>query len=72
MTINRLIDIVERIAGIEMERKHDLAAPRGPGARNSDNTSIQRELGWRPSTRPEDGLVRTYAWIAENLASNCA
>jgi nucleoside-diphosphate-sugar epimerase len=68
VTINQLIDIVEEIAGIEVDRRHDLSAPQGVRGRNSDNTLINRELGWEPSIRLEAGLDRTYAWIEDRLA----
>ena len=68
VTINQLVDIVEEIAGIKLERRYDLAAPQGVRGRNSDNTLILKELGWEPSIRLEDGLERTYAWIYDQLA----
>ena len=36
--------------------------------RNSNNTLIQRELGWQPSIPLERGLERTYRWIHDQLA----
>ncbi len=69
VTINELIDKVEQIAGIEVERKYDTSAPQGVRGRNSDNTLIRERLGWEPSISLEDGLERTYAWIYEQLAS---
>jgi len=67
VTINQLVDIVERIAGIEVERQYDLSAPQGVRGRNSDNTLIKKDLDWEPSIRLEDGLARTYAWIYNEL-----
>jgi nucleoside-diphosphate-sugar epimerase len=69
VTINQLVDIVEGIAGIEVERRYDLTAPQGVRGRNSDNTLILKELGWEPSIRLEDGLGHTYGWIAEQLSA---
>jgi GDP-D-mannose 3', 5'-epimerase len=68
VTINQLVDIVAGIAGIAVERHHDLTAPQGVRGRNSDNTLIQRELGWQPSIPLERGLERTYRWIHDQLA----
>jgi nucleoside-diphosphate-sugar epimerase len=68
VTINQLVDIVERIAGIEVQRNYNLSAPQGVRGRNSDNTLIQQELGWQPSIGLEDGLERTYAWIHDELS----
>jgi nucleoside-diphosphate-sugar epimerase len=63
VSINRLVDIVEDIAGIKLKRKYDLGAPKGVNGRNSDNTLIQRYLHWEPSISLRDGLEKTYAWI---------
>ena len=62
-TINGLVDIVEEIAGIKLDRTHNLDAPKGVNGRNSDNTMIMDKLGWAPSIRLRDGMERTYRWI---------
>lgn len=69
VTINRLIDIVEEIAGTTVERRYDLSAPQGVRGRNSDNTLILSRLGWEPSTSLRDGLERTYRWIYDQLVA---
>jgi GDP-D-mannose 3',5'-epimerase len=69
VTINELYDIVEGIAGVQLERKHDLTAPQGVRGRNSDNTLILDQLGWEPSIALEEGLAKTYAWIYEQMTS---
>ncbi len=63
ITINQLVDMVEEIAGVRLQRKYDLSAPKGVNGRNSDNRLIKELLGWEPSIRLKDGLERTYAWI---------
>jgi nucleoside-diphosphate-sugar epimerase len=68
VTINGLVDIVERIAGIRLERRYDLTAPQGVMGRNSDNTLIKQLLGWEPSIPLELGLRATYEWIDEQFA----
>jgi GDP-D-mannose 3', 5'-epimerase len=67
VTINQLVDIVERIANIKLKRLYNLDAPKGVRGRNSDNTLIQKILGWEPSIRLEDGLAKTYAWIYDEI-----
>jgi nucleoside-diphosphate-sugar epimerase len=67
VSINQLVDVVERIAGIRLERRYDLSAPKGVRGRNSDNTLIRREYGWEPSTALADGMERTYAWIYDQI-----
>jgi len=67
VTINQLVDIAEEIAGIKLDRKYDLRAPKGVNGRNSDNTMILEKLGWEPSLRLRDGLEQTYRWIEEQI-----
>ena len=70
VTINQLVDIAEEVAGIAVKRNYNLAAPKGVNGRNSDNTLIQKYLGWEPSVRLRDGIERTYAWIYDQMTSN--
>jgi len=72
VTINQMIDIVSDIAGITVERKHDLSAPQGVRGRSSDNTEIVRRYGWAPGTTLHDGLERTYAWIHDQVKASIA
>jgi nucleoside-diphosphate-sugar epimerase len=67
VTINQLVDFVEEIAGIRVKRTYKLDAPKGVRGRNSDNTLIQKLLGWEPSTSLKSGLEKTYAWIYDQL-----
>ncbi len=63
VTINRLVDIVEEVAGVKLTRKYNLEAPRGVVGRNSDNSMLQNRLGWQPGVTLHDGVEKTYAWI---------
>jgi len=63
VSINRLVDIVEDIAGVKLKRTYDLDAPKGVMGRNSDNTLIKKYLNWEPSIPLRQGLEKTYAWI---------
>jgi nucleoside-diphosphate-sugar epimerase len=72
VSINRLVDIVEAIAGTRLERRYNLDAPQGVRGRNSDNTLARRRLGWAPSTPLEDGLAKTYAWIHDEVKARGA
>lgn len=67
VTVNQLLDIVEEIAGIKLERRYNLTAPKGVNGRNSDNTKILEYLGWEPSIRLKDGMARTYRWIESQM-----
>jgi GDP-D-mannose 3', 5'-epimerase len=72
ISINELVTLVERIAGVELERAYEPDAPQGVRGRTSDNTLVRERLGWEPSTTLEDGLERTYRWIYEQLAGRAA
>jgi len=63
VTVNQLVDIVEDIAGLKLQRHYDLGAPKGVMGRNSDNTLIRQYLDWEPSISLRSGLETTYAWI---------
>jgi GDP-D-mannose 3',5'-epimerase len=63
VSINQLVDIVEDIAGIKLEREYRLDAPTGVRGRNSDNTLVRQVLGWVPTTKLADGMEKTYRWV---------
>jgi nucleoside-diphosphate-sugar epimerase len=69
VTINGLVDMVEEIAGITVNRRYDLSAPKGVNGRNSDNTLIQQYLGWEPGVALRDGMEQTYRWIYDQMTS---
>ncbi len=72
VTIDELVDIVEGIAGVTLERNYNLTAPQGVRGRNSDNTLIGERLGWMPSISLEDGLQNTYKWIFDQMSEGAA
>ena len=67
VTINQLIDLVSSVAGKRLNKRHDLSKPQGVRGRNSDNTLLNRVLGWEPAITLEQGLTTTYRWIEEEL-----
>jgi GDP-D-mannose 3', 5'-epimerase len=72
VTINQLVDLVEEIAGIRLQRRHKLDAPQGVRGRNSDNAKIKAELGWEPSIPLRIGMERTYRWIHDQMNKRLA
>jgi nucleoside-diphosphate-sugar epimerase len=70
VTINQLVDIVEKIAGVTLKRRYKLDAPKGVRGRNSDNTLIKEALGWAPSIRLEVGMEHTYRWIFDQMTAD--
>jgi GDP-D-mannose 3',5'-epimerase len=69
VSINQLVDLVEDIAGVKLERSYDLNAPKGVNGRNSENTLIKKYLGWEPSIPLRAGLEKTYAWIFDQYVA---
>jgi nucleoside-diphosphate-sugar epimerase len=67
VSINQLVSIVEKIAGVELERKYKLDAPLGVKGRNSDNSMIKSTLKWEPELSLEYGLTKTYNWIFNEM-----
>ncbi|RYJ05446.1 MAG: NAD-dependent epimerase/dehydratase family protein [Actinomycetales bacterium] len=68
VTINQMVDVLEDIAGIKLDRTYKLDAPQGVRGRNSDNTMFHSIYGWEPSITLRDGLEKTYGWIHDILA----
>jgi nucleoside-diphosphate-sugar epimerase len=63
VTINQLVDVVEQIAGVQLDRYYAPDAPIGVAGRNSDNTRLRAATGWEPSTSLRHGLEKTYKWV---------
>ncbi len=67
VTINGLVDMVSAVANKKLLKRHDLTKPQGVRGRNSDNTRLNKVLGWEPSISLEKGLAVTYRWIEDEL-----
>lgn len=65
VTIDELAQIIIEISGKNLTIKHDLSKPQGVRGRNADLTLIKSVIGWQPQISLEEGLRRTYEWIAE-------
>lgn len=66
VTINQLVDTAAKVAGKTIHKKH-IDGPLGVRGRNSDNRLIEEKLGWKPSQTLEDGIRKTYEWIATQI-----
>lgn len=65
ISINDLANMAEKIGEVKLKHVYDLGAPKGVAGRNSDNTMIQKVLGWEPNTPLKVGLTKTYQWIEQ-------
>lgn len=72
VTINELADIIIGISGKNIRKKHNRSAPQGVRGRNAELSLLKKVLHWQPQINLEEGLSRTYAWIADMLASKGA
>jgi GDP-D-mannose 3',5'-epimerase len=62
VTINQLVDIACVFEDKKLEKIY-ISGPTGVPGRNSDNTLIQKHLGWQPKYSLVQGLKKTYFWI---------
>jgi nucleoside-diphosphate-sugar epimerase len=67
ISVDDLVDLISRIAGKTLVKRHDLTKPQGVRGRNSDNARLRDVLGWEPPTPLADGLRDTYGWIESQL-----
>lgn len=68
VSINRLVELVENIADVNLKKIYLLNAPKGVRGRNSENTLIKELYGWEPKMPLIDGLTQTYNWIYGELS----
>lgn len=64
--INDLAQMIMRIANKPLRIRH-ISGPVGVRGRNSHNELIRRRLDWAPDESLEEGLRKTYPWIAEQV-----
>ncbi len=67
VSINQMIDMVEKIADYKVKRQYLLDKPKGVRGRSSDNTKILSDLNWEPSIKLYQGLEKTYSWIYQSI-----
>jgi GDP-D-mannose 3',5'-epimerase len=66
VTINQLAKMVMDISGKKLQINH-IPGPQGVRGRSSDNTLIQKMLGWEPTAPLLTGLNKTYQWIQSQV-----
>ena len=69
VSINGLADLIMDVAGKKLKIKH-IPGPLGVRGRNSDNALIREKLGWAPDRPLREGLEKSYAWIAGQVAES--
>jgi len=67
VTIDKLADLAIKVSGKNISKRYDTSKPQGVRGRNSDNTLIKKVLDWAPSISLEEGMGKTYPWIAQQV-----
>jgi len=67
VTINQLADYAIKLSGKTIKKTYLSDKPQGVRGRNSENTLVKKVLGWAPKIFLEEGIGRTYPWIAAQM-----
>lgn len=70
ITINDLAEIAIKLSGKKLSIKNIDVKQIGVRGRNSDNTLIEKELGWTPKLSLYEGMKKTYDWIKIQVDNN--
>jgi nucleoside-diphosphate-sugar epimerase len=68
ISLNDLAKMVMNISGKKLSIYNKPVSYDGVRGRRSDNTLIKSKLGWAPSRPLREGIVKTYEWIASEVA----
>jgi nucleoside-diphosphate-sugar epimerase len=69
VSINQMIDIIENIAQYKVKRNYQLDMPKGVRGRSSDNSLVNKKIGWKPNFSLKSGLQETFLWIYKEIVS---
>lgn len=72
VTIDELVRVVAGIAGKAVRIRHHRSMAQHARGCNSDSALSRHVLNWQPQVSLAEGLARTYAWVAHQLASRGA
>ena len=69
ISINNLVLLIAKLNDKNVTIRN-IDGPLGVMGRNSDNKLIKETINWAPDEDLESGLIKTYSWIQEQIASN--
>jgi nucleoside-diphosphate-sugar epimerase len=72
VTVDELVRTVAAVAGKPVRIRHNRSMPEGPRGCHHDSALARHVLKWEPGVSLSEGLARTYAWIAQQLAQRGA
>lgn len=69
-TVNQLVDYLEEISAIKLERFYNKTAPVGKVHKMTDNTKLRESIAWEPMTPLKEGLRKTYNFLWDQAVCN--
>lgn len=66
VSINNLAEMILAYAGQKANIKH-IEGPVGVMGRNSENSLVKEKIAWEPKIGLNEGLAKTYDWIARQV-----
>jgi nucleoside-diphosphate-sugar epimerase len=70
VTVNRVLDTLGEISGIEARRRHLPAAPGDPRHTGASINLARERLGWEPRVALREGLGKQWEWYLAMSAKN--
>jgi nucleoside-diphosphate-sugar epimerase len=67
LSINQMIEIIEKIADYKVEKNYLLDKPKGVRGRSSNNDLVRKKINWDFETSLKSGLEITYKWIEKEM-----
>lgn len=64
VSVDQMTDMIIQVSRKRIKKEYDFSAPQGVRGRNADISLANRILGWQPKVSLEEGLAKTYKWIA--------
>jgi len=69
ISINNLVLLIAKLHNKQVHIRN-IDGPVGVMGRNSDNNLIKETINWEPDEDLESGLIKTYAWINEQIQTD--
>ena len=66
VSVDWMVDTISRIADWPVEKRY-VDGPQGARGRLTDNSLAKEKWGWEAKVSIEEGLVKTYEWIEEQV-----
>ena len=69
VSINQMVNIIEKIAGKKFKKNYQLDMPKGVRGRSSNNDFVREKINWDTEYSLAEGLEATYKWIYDQILS---